>query len=473
MHINPEIFRGYDIRGVWGKDLDEKIYEVLGKSYGTWLRRRRIVDAVVGCDSRESSEQAKTAFINGLSSTGVNIFDLGMVVTQMVYWGQYHLKTNGGAMITASHNPREYNGLKMAAGYSNTLVSDEVQEIRNIAQNDDFVQGKAIVTKIDIREDYFKDLLKRINIDKEFTIALDTANGTPGLYAKDLLARVGCNVIEYNTQIDGTMPLGTPDPTEVEYLNRLSKETLESKADIGLAFDTDGDRIGLVDEKGRPIWNDVIVALIAKDIIDHLPGAKIIYNTLCSKMVTEVIEQAGGNPLMWLTGHSFIKQKVAEERAPFGGELSGHFFFVDNYYGFDDGFYTVLRLLEYLSKHDKTVSETIDSLPHYISSPEIKVKSADNVKFEVIKRLTEFFKEVFSGGKYYDIDGIRVDLPDAMAIVRASQNGPYLTVKFEAKTQEKYNDIQQKLTKLLGADKDIDITNGVNNDILSHKESHD
>lgn len=467
MKINPEIFRGYDIRGVWGKDLNPEVYEILGKGYGTWLKRRRIVDAVVGYDSRLSGEEAKKAFHRGLLSTGVNIFDLGMSLTGMVYWAQYHLKANGGAMITASHNPCEYNGLKMCAGYSNTLVTQDIQELKKIVDEKTFITGAGKIKKVDIKNDFYADILKRVAITKKFTIALDTANGTPGLFSKELLEKTGCTVFDFNTKIDGSMPLGTPDPTENEYLDRLSKETLECKADLGLAFDTDGDRFGLVDEKGRKIWNDVVVAMIAKDIIEYLPGAKIVFNVLCSQVVNEVIERAGGESIMWITGHSFIKQKVTQERAPFGGELSGHFFFADNYYGFDDGFYTVLRLLQYLSKQNKTVSALVDDLPHYFSSPEIKVTSPDNVKFDVIQRLIPRFKKAFPKGKYIDIDGIRVDLADAMAIVRASQNGPYIVIKYEAKTHKRFDEIGEKLANLLRSDPDIDVLNGTNNKVFN------
>ena len=466
MQINYEIFRGYDIRGIWGKDLNKDVYELLGKAYGTWLKKRRIVDAVVGHDSRESSQEAKEAFNKGLMSTGINIFDLGMSLTGIVYWAQYHFKANGGAMITASHNPREYNGLKMCAGFSSTLVSEEMIELKNIVIKGDYATGKGVCKKVNIKEKFYDDILKRVSITKKFKIALDTANGTPGLFTKELFEKTGCEVIEFNTKIDGSMPLGTPDPTENEYLDRLSKETLSANADLGLAFDTDGDRFGLVDENGRKIWNDIVVAMIAKDIIEYLPDAKIVFNTLCSKAVTEVIETAGGRPIMWITGHSFIKQKVTQERAPFGGELSGHFFFADNYYGFDDGFYTVLRLLQYLSKHNKKVSELVDEIPYYISSPETKVNSADNVKFDVIKRLVNKFKDKFPGGIFYDIDGIRVDLPDGMAIIRASHNGPYLAIKYEAKTQKRFDEIQSIIADLLNKDQDVDVRNGINNESL-------
>ena len=466
MRINPEIFRGYDIRGIWGKDLDKDVYEIIGKAYGTWLKKRRIVDAVVGYDSRESSVEAKNAFNKGLLSTGVNIFDMGMSLTGMVYWAQYHFKANGGAMITASHNPREFNGIKMCAGFSSTFIGDEMIELREIVDNEKFIIGNGICKKVNIKNDFYNDILKRVSITKRFRIALDTANGTPGLFTKELLEKTGCEVIEFNTKIDGTMPLGTADPTENEFLDRLSKETLEANADLGLALDTDGDRFGLVDEIGRKIWNDVVVAMIAKDIIEYLPGAKIVYNSLCSKAVTETIEAAGGCPIMWITGHSFIKQKVTQERAPFGGELSGHFFFADNYYGFDDGFYTVLRLLQYLSKQNKKVSELVNEMPYYISSPETKVTSADNVKFDVIKRLIKKFKNKFPYGTYYDIDGIRVDLPDGMAIIRASHNGPYLAIKYEAKTQKRFDEIGSILADLLNKDKDVDVKNGINNEVF-------
>jgi len=277
-----------------------------------------------------------------------------------------------------------------------------------------------------------------------------------------LLRDAGCEVIEQNCKLDGNFPSGTPDPTERIIAERLATRVIAEKADLGFSFDSDGDRIGIVDDAGTVIWNDVIVALFAEDIIESQPGAKIVYNTLCSKLVEETIKKAGGKAIMWLTGHSFIKEKVAIERAPFGGELSGHFFFAHNFFGHDDGCYAALRILELISRKNQKLSTILEKMSKYISSPEIKLGCPDNLKFRVVKKLTEQMQKDFPVGKLTDIDGARLDFVDKMMIIRASQNGPYLTIKFESKDQKEYDKIQKYLHDLLKSEKSIDWSFGIN-----------
>ncbi|MFC1711576.1 phosphomannomutase, partial [Patescibacteria group bacterium] len=275
-------------------------------------------------------------------------------------------------------------------------------------------------------------------------------------------------VVEQNCNLDGNFPSGTADPTERVVMERLAKRVVKEKADLGFAYDVDGDRIGIVDDKGRITWNDVLVAIFAKDILSFMKGAKIIFNTLCSKSTSDTIEKEGGKPIVWLTGHSFIKAKLKEERAPFGGELSGHFFFMDNFYGHDDGAYTALRLLQFLERRKISLANAIDELPKYYSSPEIKLGLADNIKFKFIDTvITKEFKQLFGkSAKYLSIDGIRADTKEEMAIIRASQNGPYITIKFEAKSQEKYNQLKKSIAKILHSHKEIDFSYGVNTNEL-------
>jgi phosphomannomutase/phosphoglucomutase len=350
-------------------------------------------------------------------------------------------------MITASHNPWNYNGFKMATGYSQTTMKNDIQEIKELAETENFFEAEECgrLEKIDVREDYIKDILKRVRINKKFKIVVDSRHGTTGLYAPEILERAGCEVIARNIELDGHFPKGTPDPTDEEFMKQLGELVVSEKADLGVAFDGDGDRIGVVDEKGRILWNDVLVAIFAQEILGRFPKSKIIYNALCSGLVREVIERNSGEPIMWLTGHAFIKAKIAEEGAAFGGELSGHFFFKDNAYGHDDGTYAILRVLEYLSEKNISLSGLFDSFPKYFSSPEIKIGCPDDKKVEVIKHLSKKFKEDFPGGKVSDEttipgnDGTRVDFEDGMMIFRYSQNGPYITVRFEAKDQEAYD----------------------------------
>ncbi len=456
MKINPFIFRNYDIRGIVGKDLDAHNTEALGKAYGTLLHKRKIRHAVVGRDCRVSGKEFQAAFIRGLTSTGVDVIDIGMVMTQMMYFAQYRFQTNGGAMITASHNPHNYNGFKLAIGFSKTTESKELQEMRGYVEEEKYIRAETgRITTADIKEDYFNDILKRIKLKKRFKVVVDSRHGTTGMYIPELLKRAGCEVIGKNLEVDGRFPKGTPDPTEARFLTELSKEVIQQKADIGVAFDGDGDRIGVVDEKGNILWNDVLVAIFAKEILERFPGSKIVHNTLCSQVVTKVIEQNGGIPIMWLTGHAFIKSKIAEVGAAFGGELSGHFFFNDNAYGHDDGSYAILRLLEYLSDRNMSLSQLYESFPKYISSPEIKIGCPDDKKYQVINNMSKKFKNDFPNAKITDNtvipgdDGTRADFDDGMIIFRCSQNGPYITVKFEAKDTKTYEKRRQYMRTML------------------------
>ncbi len=466
MEINPYIFRGYDIRGIAGKDLNTDIVEQIGKAYGTWLNEHGVKTAVVGSDCRLSSDEYREAVIKGLTSTGIDVFDLGMTLVQIVYYGQYHFNTKGCVMVSASHNPAEYNGFKLGADFSKTMDTEEIRELKEMASKGDFAKGEGKVEKKDITEAYFEKLLEKVKITKKFKIAADFVNATASNFFPKLAEKIGADLVMQNDNIDGNFPSGTPDPTEKHLIERLAKFTLENKADVGITFDADGDRLGVADNKGTIIWNDMLVAIFAADVIENNPGAKIVYNVLCSKIVEETIKDRGGEPIMWLTGHSFIKQKLFKEKAKFAGELSGHFFFVDKFYGHDDGFYAALRLLEYLSRKNQSFDQVIAGFPKYISSPEIKVGCPDDVKFEVIERMTKEAKEKFKEEKITDIDGIRVDFLDAMFVIRASQNGPYVGPKFEAKTPERYEEMKKIVADFLHNAPEMDWSFGVNLDSL-------
>lgn len=457
MQINPLIFRNYDIRGIVDVDLDNEKVEAIGKAYGTFLNKRKIHQIVVGRDCRLSGEEFQNAFVKGVLSTGIDVIDLGVIMTQMMYFGQYRFQTNGGAMLTASHNPWNFNGFKLGIGFSQTTGPEEVQELRRLVETEEFFVSDKLgtVSKADIKEDYFNDVLKRIRLKKKFKVVVDSHHGTTGIYIPELLRRAGCEVIEINTNVDGHFPDGTPDPTDAHLMNGLAKITIENKAEVGFAFDGDGDRIGLVDEKGHVLWNDVLVAIFSQEILERFPNSKIIYNTLCSQVVREVVKLNGGIPIIWKTGHAFIKAKIAEERAAFGGELSGHFFFADNAYGHDDGSYACLRVLEYLSEKNLTLSQLYESFPVFISSPEIKIGCPDDKKAAVIKDLSVKFKNDFPDAQITDDtiipgdDGTRADFADGMMIFRYSQNGPYITVKFEAKDQAKFEERRAYVRKML------------------------
>ena len=467
--VPDHIYRGYDLRGLVGSELNKDTVSLLAKGYATWLIQRKIYDCVVGYDCRLSSPEFRDIFVKELNQAGVTVYDIGLTLTQITYFACYYFRTRGMVMITASHNPKEYNGFKFGTGYSETMLTEDIHEFRDLVKSGKFVtkspKGKYI--KKDIRKDYIDDLMRRIDPIKKYKVVVDSCNGVTGLYLPDILRKVGCEVIEQNTKPDGNFPSGTPDPTESEVQERLAKRVIKEKADLGFSYDTDGDRIGVVDQEGNLIWNDTLVSLYAKDILSTLPGSKIVYNTLCSKQVDDVIRENGGVPVMWLTGHSFIKAKVREARAPFGGELSGHMYFVDNFYGHDDGAIATLRLLAYLTKINKSLKQVVLELPHYVSSPEIKVGCPDNIKFKVVnEQIGGEIKKLYPEAKYVEIDGVRMDTKDEMLIVRASQNGPYLTVKFEGKTQNSYNILKKQASDILHKFSDIDFKTGVNTTAL-------
>lgn len=468
--IPDHIFRGYDIRGVADVDLSSTVYSHVGKAYAKVITKKAVRSVVVGMDNRLTSQEYKDAFVSALLDSGVNVYDIGLSLSQIVYFAQYYFKTEAAAMITASHNPREYNGLKLASGFSSTLLTEDIQELKQVIKQEDYLNPakKGRLEVIDVFPAYEEELHRRIAQKFNFKVVVDSANGATGHFLPNILRRFGCEVVEQNTNLDGNFPLGTPDPTEKEVQERLAKRVVAEKADLGFSYDADGDRMGVVDNKGRLIWNDVLVALFAKDVLLSRPGTKIVFNVLCSKATSDAISLAGGVPVMWMTGHSFIKAKCKEEGALFGGELSGHFFFLDKFYGHDDGAYSSLRLLSYLARTGKSLSQALDELPNYVSSPEIKLGCADGVKFNLVsQKIKKDLGSIFPGAQYNTIDGVRVDTDEEMAVIRASQNGPYITIKFEGKTQEQYDSIKGKISSMLHKYKEIDFSSGVNTDALN------
>ncbi|EKD58465.1 MAG: hypothetical protein ACD_56C00118G0001 [uncultured bacterium] len=472
MEINPSMFRGYDLRGIVGADLNSEIVEHIGRAHGTYMKRRGIMQAVVGRDCRATSEEYADALMRGYSWAGIDTIDIGLNMVGTFYWSQYFLNIKGGAFVTASHNPPEFNGFKFAIDFSETLVSDGMQELRRMVQEEDYDKSETAgkIEKQDVSEEYFKDVSRRLPISKPFKVLIDSGNTTAGAIVPGMLRQIGCEVIEKNCVIDPTFPLGTPDPTETIVAERVRKEVLEEGADIGFTYDADGDRIGIIDEKGGIIWNDVLVAIFASDVLRGHPGAKIMYNTLCSKVVEDTIKENGGEPFMWRTGHSFLKKKNQEVGAAFIGELSGHFFFSSDFYNHDDGIYSTFRLLRYLADTNQTLSETVAKLPKYISSPEIKLGCADDKKIALIEKISGVLKTDFPTADVISDeragDGVRLNMEDSMFVVRYSQNGPYLTIKFEAKTQEKYNELKKYLYDLLHEHAEVDWNSGVNTEAL-------
>ncbi len=462
MQIDKHIFGSYDIRGTVPEYLDNDKVLAIAKAYGTLLVKRGIKKAIVGRDCRLSGEPFQKKVVEGLISTGVDVIDVGMVMTQIMYFAQYLFKAEGGVMITASHNPANFNGFKLAVGYSKTTERKDLEEMIACIENNDFVVADTwgkIETQ-DVTDQYFSDLLERVKIENNIRVVVDSRNGTAGKYVSDLLGRAGCDVVPINSEVDGRFPNGTPDPTDGQILKELGGKVLMEKADLGICFDGDGDRIGAVNEKGELLWNDILVAIFSQSILEEAGSGKIVFNNLCSQIVPKVIEKNGGEPVMWLTGHSHIKAKMAEVGAIFSGELSGHIFFKD-FYGHDDGAYAALKLLQYLSKSDKKLSEICAGFPKFISSPEIKLACTVGKKQEVFAEIAEQVRGDFPDIPRTDVDdmpgndSIRLDFPDGMMVFRYSQNGPYFTIRFEAQDEATYEERKKYVKKVMKSKPDV------------------
>lgn len=457
--LKKTMFREYDLRGRETPDeLNDTSMYFIGKGFGTFLRKRGIDRAVVGHDARATSESFHKSVIKGLNESGINVINIGTVTTPMSYWAQYYLKVKGLVTVTASHNPAGWNGVKLGSDLSYTLLTDELKEVYDIIAKEEFINGKGTTKKENITQGYYKDLLSRTKITKRFKILVNTGNGTAGLFAPEILKSTGCEIVEHFINIDPSYPNYTPNPDGISMMQDTGKQTVANKCDFGFAFDGDGDRLGLVDEKGNIIWPDRYIILLSRLVLSKHPGAKIVFDVKVSEALPEDIKAHGGIPIMWKTGHSYIKSKLKKEKAAMAGEMSGHIFFVDDFYGFDDGIFASLKLLEYLSSQNKPLSQIIASTPYYISTPTIQVKTTDEDKYDVVSELTKEFKD--EGYRVVDINGARVYTNNGWGLVRASSNTPTLVLRFEAKTQkdlEKIKDLfKKKLNKFGVVDKNWD-----------------
>jgi phosphomannomutase / phosphoglucomutase len=435
--LKRTMFREYDLRGRESpEELNDESMYYIGKGFGTFLAKRKITQVVVGHDARGTSASFQKNAIKGLRECGINIVDIGTVTTPMSYWAQYYLKIKGLVTVTASHNPVGWNGVKLGSDYSYTLLTKELQEVYDIIKDEKFIGGKKLGTikKENIEKPYIKDLLSRAKITKKFKILINTGNGTAGPIYTQLFKKTGCEMVEHFTNVDSTYPNYTPNPDGTAMMEDTARQTVAKKCDLGLAFDGDGDRLGLVDEKGNIVWPDRYIILLSRLVLSRHPGAKIVFDVKVSEALPEDIRAHGGIPIMWKTGHSYIKAKLAEEKAAMAGEMSGHIFFVDDFYGFDDGAFAALKLLEYLSTQNKSLSQIVSTTPYYVSTPTIQVKTTDEDKYKIVDELVaEFKKEKY---KVIDINGARVYTEDGWGLVRASSNTPTLVLRFESKTKK-------------------------------------
>ncbi len=446
--MNPQIFREYDIRGVVDRDLTEDVVEELGRGLGTIVRRKGGRWIVVGRDCRESSTRFREAICRGITSTGLNVTDVGIVPTPVAYFAANTLPVDGLAMITGSHNPPEYNGFKVGFGKT-TFHGAEIQGLRKLIESGDFERGPpGRINEFDIVTPYLHFVRQTVSVGRKgMRIVVDAGNGTGGIVAVPLFRSMGFEVVPLFCEMDATFPNHHPDPTVAENLEDLIRAVKKEKAQVGIAYDGDADRLGVVDDAGNILWGDQLMILFARSVLKEVPGAVIVGEVKCSFTLYDDIQAKGGRPIMWKTGHSLIKAKMKEQNAELAGEMSGHIFFRNRYFGYDDGIYSSARLLEILTHEKRKLSELLSDVPQTFSTPELRVETAEEKKFEIVARATEALRK--QGYRIVDVDGVRVTFPDGWGLIRPSNTQPLLVLRFEAKTRERLEEIRKLIETTL------------------------
>ncbi len=433
--MNPSIFREYDIRGLAEKDFDRDFAHLLGKVHGTVISDRGGKRVAVGRDCRFTSDPYAEAVIEGLRATGLHVYDIGVCPTPLLYFSLFHLDLDGGIQVTASHNPSEYNGFKVCLG-KETIYGSQIQELRMKMEQENFTErsgGKR--ESYAIIPPYHEHLLRDVpTLARPLRVVIDAGSGVGGPVAPPIFRRLGCPLWEIACVPDGNFPLHHPDPTVPENLEMLIRKVKEENADLGIAYDGDADRIGVVDEKGNILWGDELLILFSRDVLKLHPGAVIISEVKCSQRLFDEISLRGGTPIMWKAGHSLLKAKMKETHALLAGEMSGHMFFADRYFGYDDAIYASLRLLELVARAGQPLSALLADLPKSVSTPEIRVDCPDDKKFKIALRATEFFRKHYP---VIDVDGVRIQFPEGWGLIRASNTQPALVLRFEAKNTQR------------------------------------
>lgn len=447
-NINKYIFRGYDIRGVVPNDIDVDTAYTIGVGFGSKLYELGKDKCVVGHDNRLSSPDLHQALIQGLIETGVNVTDIGLCTTPMYYFACINLNIDSGIMITASHNPKDENGFKFAFSNYDNAKGKEIEDFYDFIKKGNFHYGEGSITRKDVKKDYLSALTDNLSFGKrKVKVVLDPGNGTTSILLNNVFKRVNVDYTIINGESDGSFPNHHPDPSIEDNLSELKEIVLEKNFDVGLAFDGDGDRVGVISNKGMFIPIDYYMIIIIRDIINKVSNKTFLYDVKCSKSLEDEIIKLGGTPYCYRTGNSYTKAKVKELDLAFGGELSGHVYFRDKFLGFDSGIYAGLRLLEILSNTNETLEELLDGINRYYSTPEMKYKTTDEIKFDVVKKIEDYCKE--KGYTYNNIDGVRVTFDDSWASVRASNTGPNLTARFEASTEERLEEVKKEFESLI------------------------
>lgn len=447
-NINKNIFRGYDIRGIYPTELDVDTAYTVGLGFGSYIKSIGKTTCVVGHDNRLSSNDLYTALMKGITETGIDIISLGLCTTPMYYYACLKLKVYSGVMVTASHNPKDDNGFKFAFDESGNCKGQEIQDFLAYILKGKFSSGEGTIKDYDITDEYLTLFKENLHFgSRRVKVVLDPGNGTTSIIMKKLYSMFPIDIVCINDVSDGSFPNHHPDPCVEENLEQLKKKVLEENADIGLSFDGDGDRMGMVSNTAKFIPTDKYMIIVVRDIINKVSKKEFLCDVKCSKSFSDEVEKLGGKCITYRTGNSYTKAAVRDNDLPFGGELSGHVYFRDRWLGFDSGLYAGLRMLEILSHTDKNVEELLSGINEYYSTEELKFASNDDVKFEIVSKVGEYAKE--KGYKFLDIDGIKVLFDDGWALVRASNTGPNLTARFEASSEERLESIQKEFTDLI------------------------
>jgi len=450
MAISRTIFREYDIRGVAGKDLTEEVATAIGGAFAAFLAEKGVKGTLaVGRDNRPSGEQLHPALVAGLLASGVDVVDIGIVPTPLAYWSQHNLDVVGGIQITGSHNPREYNGFKLGLGTTSIFGAD-IQHLYDLAVAGKFPRGKGTLRKEQVIDRYIDDITGRVGkLSRDLKVVIDCGNGVGALVAPKLFPKLGIKPRCLFCESDGTFPNHHPDPTVEKNVQDLIAAVKEDRADVGIAFDGDADRIGVIDDQGEIIWGDILLIIYARDALERTgKGQSIVFDVKASQALPEAVEKAGGIPVMWKTGHSLIEEKMHETHAPVGGEVSGHMFFSEGFYGFDDALYGAARLLRIIADSGKSVRELLVDVPRFVSTPEIRVDCPDDKKFGIVDEARQYFGARY---KVITVDGVRVLFGDGWGLIRASNTGPILVMRFEARTKEQLDKIQSEMQGWLRA----------------------
>ncbi|MFA5180145.1 MAG: phosphomannomutase/phosphoglucomutase [Syntrophales bacterium] len=445
--MNTEVFREYDVRGLVDKDLTPDFVYLLGRAIGTFARRQGVKTMTVGRDCRLSSESYAETIGRGVSDTGISIIDIGLCATPMLYFSIRHFRADGGIMVTGSHNPPDFNGFKICIG-PDTIYGDDIQELRRIMEKgsyDPVTTGN--VSTGDIALNYQDYLVRNVVVRAGLNIVVDAGNGTGGLFALPIFRRLGCRITELYCEPDGRFPNHHPDPTVPENLRELISLVKEKRADAGIAFDGDADRLGIITDQGNILWGDEILLLFSRSILKKNPGAAIIGEVKCSQTLYDDIARNGGRAIMWKAGHSLIKGKMKEEHALLAGEMSGHLFFADRYFGYDDAIYAAIRLLEILSDSaDKKISDLMADVPKTFTTPEIRIDCPDDIKFIVVEAVKDHFRREYP---IIDIDGVRIPFDDGWGLIRSSNTQPVLVLRFEAVSDKRLQEIRALIEGVL------------------------